>query len=358
MNGKPYCKSDYDLEKRINKRSAAAATTISTKMNTTINTTTIPGKERSFSDPAPMREPTPIGCDYCGDPVREHGTCLKCASRNCSLCHRIIPPDQNPIELNADQQFHAKCFKCSHCHQVLNPKEFYVVKGEPYCLRDYSSMVVKTSPYEYSYIQPEVAPPTPVKKMSEQCADIPIGDFPTSFECSVCREMIPPKEIPFNYKGEKMHAKCFKCTRCDQVLNQKEVYEIEGKPYCLRDYSSLRASTGTLWLMMPSAKASESGQNTQYSKSEPCTPREYCEYCGDAVRESGACLKCASRTCSVCQGIIPPYENITTFHGDQMHAKCFKCSGCRQSINPKEVYEIKGKPYCLRDYSWMIANAK
>jgi len=177
LDGAPYCKSDYQLEMRIHNRDSNNSSTKVKSSDSSQHTGALKaapsteGKESQHISSSSSSSSQK--CEYCGDPVDGkklihglsvyHGACFKCSScfnpipieeefsqgkfgilcsncsrRSCSVCKKVIAPEDNEIEYSGDKM-HADCLKCSTCHRVLNPKETYQFRLKTYCLRDYSA---------------------------------------------------------------------------------------------------------------------------------------------------------------------------------------------------------------------------
>jgi len=135
--------------------------------------------------------------------------------------------------------FHDKCFKCHNCSDVIGKNQYHLVKDEPSCRTCYLDQVTD--------------------------------------KCDVCKEHITDAKIAFGDKN--LHAKCFKCTACEKVLD------------------------GVAFKQLPDGALN-------------CVP---------CFQEKNA-HKCEGCT----QSIIPTGPNFTCvlFEGIRWHNECFKCFKC------------------------------
>jgi len=57
------------------------------------------------------------------------------------------------------------------------------------------------------------------------------------YMCSACDTIIKGNFVTF--AGKKVHSNCFKCAKCREVLDVKDFYEKNSKPYCKKDFQLL-----------------------------------------------------------------------------------------------------------------------
>jgi len=284
----------------------------------------------------------------------------KSAARNMERCEECMRPIKDRSTIAMDKRFHPECFVCTHCKKPFPDGKFIPHKGKPYCRSDFANMCLK------------------------------------------CDKVITSGYIEF--EQEKYHPACFKCHLCRKSLAESEFFELDGKPYCKSDYElekRLSSKKDNKKDVLEPAKPEQTKSSSASSVSivpapskrkeedDPPISSGYgpkCDYCGETVEGRRlnhankvyheecfkcsacfspispdseftfgkfgiVCLKCNSRTCSVCKGVIPPEETPFEKNGNKMHAKCFQCTTCKCVLNPKEAYEFRLKPYCMPHYS-------
>ena len=206
-------------------------------------------------------------CNRCGERI-DHGQveifndkicCLECYkkyfARKCSKCLKGIVEERSII-FN-ENKYHINCFRCHSCHQIIREKQFTINNGEACCLECYERLFAK------------------------KC-----------FQCS--QSISNGKSILA--ENNQYHPECFRCFRCNQIINENKYRQHNSKPCCIR-----------------------------------CFDQHY------ALR------------CEQCQQIISNEKKIN-FQGKDFHSNCFTCSICNQTINNDKFYEKNGKPCCNQCY--------
>ncbi|CAG9861683.1 unnamed protein product [Phyllotreta striolata] len=143
--------------------------------------------------------------EYSPDSIRE-------IMNNITLpdCHRCKKPfEENEFAVAIDRAealFHAGCFKCAGCDQILADNVYFYHRESDnvYCLRDYAK----------------------------------IRGFP---RCKACDELIFTKEYCLA-ENCTFHLKHFCCTECDVPLAGRDYLLEEEMPYCLPCYEQNKAS--------------------------------------------------------------------------------------------------------------------
>eukprot|EP01103_Thecamoeba_quadrilineata_P003028 TRINITY_DN12862_c0_g1_i1.p1 TRINITY_DN12862_c0_g1~~TRINITY_DN12862_c0_g1_i1.p1 ORF type:complete len:281 (-),score=32.07 TRINITY_DN12862_c0_g1_i1:58-900(-) len=274
-------------------------------------------------------------------------------AERCDECYR---PIKERAVIALDKRFHPDCFVCTVCKKPFSDGRYVPHKNRPYCRTDYEKL------------------------------------------CTKCDKVISSGSMIFN--GEKFHVGCLKCNLCRKTLLDGEVFEIDSNPFCKSDYdlesrlhnrenssSKTRASevqTGSSKISSSSAKAAPSSEAKEDRNTSSCSVQK-CEYCGEPVSDKKlirglrayhedcfkcsscfnpiqtedftqgkfgiVCSSCSAKTCSVCKNVIGSEDKEIEFCGDKMHADCLKCTTCHRVLNPKDSYQFRLKPYCMRDYS-------
>jgi len=216
LEGKAYCKSDYELEKRLSNRdkkasqdnitrSSSSSSSSSSNTNPTTTTKVIPASTKAAAGFGSSSSNTSSSKIFENDDEvvidviqNKKSDSSSSSSQKCEYCGEPIEGKRMNFGMRV---YHEACFKCSNCFSPIPPEdEFKQGKLGIVCLK---------------------------------CS---------SRACSVCKQVIAEEETPHEFYGEKMHLKCFKCYKCNCVLDPKNSYEFRRKPYCLRDYSAARVS--------------------------------------------------------------------------------------------------------------------
>lgn len=93
-----------------------------------------------------------------------------------------------------DALWHTRCFKCTHCGQSLSVEGYHVEDGKPYCSRDYSELF--------------------------------------EVKCDLCLRPILAGDRLVEAMRKRFHSECFRCSKCNSVLEGKQFCSVEGRPYC------------------------------------------------------------------------------------------------------------------------------
>ena len=117
-------------------------------------------------------------------------------SNLCANCKQKIQKDA----LKAmGKLYHSACFICAVCRRCVDPnvmgKQFYEIKGKPYCEKDYLNTLEK---------------------------------------CSVCQKPITDKKLIA--QGSNYHANCFVCSVCKKSLDGQTFIFEQNSIYCVEDH--------------------------------------------------------------------------------------------------------------------------
>jgi len=78
------------------------------------------------------------------------------------------------------------------------------------------------------------------KPYCKSCAGITDENDPSKGDCSACGKALTGSVL--TAMGKKFHKDCFVCTECKQSLQGQQFYEKNGKPFCQKDFESLRGA--------------------------------------------------------------------------------------------------------------------
>ncbi|CAG9814588.1 unnamed protein product [Phaedon cochleariae] len=143
--------------------------------------------------------------EYSPDSIREIINNIKLP--DCHYCKKPFEENEFAVAIDrAKALFHAGCFKCGGCNQILADNVYFYHKESDnvYCLRDYAK----------------------------------IRGFP---RCKACDELIFTKEYCLA-DNSTFHLKHFCCTECDKPLAGQDYTLEEEMPYCLPCFEQSKAS--------------------------------------------------------------------------------------------------------------------
>eukprot|EP01102_Stenamoeba_stenopodia_P000334 TRINITY_DN10314_c0_g1_i1.p1 TRINITY_DN10314_c0_g1~~TRINITY_DN10314_c0_g1_i1.p1 ORF type:complete len:284 (+),score=57.32 TRINITY_DN10314_c0_g1_i1:68-919(+) len=173
FNNSPYCKDDYELEKRLAEPSKSSSSASSASASSSGSRS--PAASRSSSSASSSSSSS--------------------SSSNCLACRKPIEDRAMVVE---GKRWHKDCFKCSKCrNKILAGESFNEDDDEP-----------------NAYVCATCSAP----------------------KCKQCNRAIDASSDVVNFEGTKYHPRCFKCVDCRTVLDPSAFYAWEKKPYCKDDY--------------------------------------------------------------------------------------------------------------------------
>lgn len=170
-------------------------------------------------------------------------------SSKCFYCERAFVNGDRKSKYN-NLEYHQECFRCSTCRQPIK-QSFYNLGNNEY-----------------------------------RCSDCQ-KQLEVVIKCVRCSQEIEDGSY-IEYKGEPVHANCFTCYSCEQLLGKMLYVEHDDQPYCV-----------------------------------PCHMEQF------------------AQACAVCQRSFPPGTSTRKFGDQYFHIECFRCFHCGKIILTKN-YVING----------------
>nr|CAI5828772.1 unnamed protein product [Callosobruchus analis] len=157
-----------------------------------------------------------FGDDYSPETIKEILNNIKLP--DCHYCKKPFEENEFAVTIDrADVLFHARCFKCAGCNQMIVDNMYFYHKETDniYCGRDYAKV-----------------------------RGVP--------RCKACDELIFTKEYTLA-ENATFHLKHFCCIECDTPLADKRYTLDEGMPYCLPCFEQSKANkcSGCLSVIKP-----------------------------------------------------------------------------------------------------------
>eukprot|EP01111_Echinosteliopsis_oligospora_P011514 TRINITY_DN3817_c0_g1_i1.p1 TRINITY_DN3817_c0_g1~~TRINITY_DN3817_c0_g1_i1.p1 ORF type:complete len:281 (-),score=49.25 TRINITY_DN3817_c0_g1_i1:26-826(-) len=230
----------------------------------------------------------------------------------CSHCHLSIYG--NMIEVGA-RRYHPDHFVCKMCSRGI-VGNYYEVSGQNIC----QSCHLKNK-----------------ERMCASCNQTIVGNATTAL-------------------GKMWHPHHFNCTTCGEPMKEGSFYEHEGRPFCLRDFKSVKSSTISCGLcLLPIT-----------GKVVNAAGRKFCEKCfvcaqkgcgvslaGQSFHEAHNSFYCPPHftannglMCGGCGGELKGQYAVAL--GRNWHPSCFSCSGgCGKEMAGQSFVQNNGKPYCV-----------
>ncbi|MBN3324727.1 FBLI1 protein, partial [Atractosteus spatula] len=179
----------------------------------------------------------------------------------CGFCHKLVPSTEPAVEA-LSKTYHAGCFQCRQCRRPLAGQLYYNKVGTPLCEPCYSATLERCM--RCSQVIQDHVIRAMGKASHPECfictvCSRPIGeekfavddknelyclqDYYRTFapECSVCRQLIVPREdgkdsYTVECLGRCFHEDCYRCENCRVLLspepNEQGCYPLEGRILC------------------------------------------------------------------------------------------------------------------------------
>uniref|UniRef100_W5MMG4 Filamin binding LIM protein 1 n=1 Tax=Lepisosteus oculatus TaxID=7918 RepID=W5MMG4_LEPOC len=167
-----------------------------------------------------------------------------CSSEICGYCHKLVPSTEPAVEA-LSKTYHAGCFQCRQCRRPLAGQLYYNKVGTPLCEPCYSATLERCM--RCSQVIQDHVIRAMGKASHPECfictvCSRPIGeekfavddknelyclqDYYRTFapECSVCRQLIVPREdgkdaYTVECLGRCFHEDCYRCENCRVLLS-------------------------------------------------------------------------------------------------------------------------------------------
>lgn len=199
--------------------------------------------------------------DYSPDSLREILNNVKLP--DCHYCKK--PFEENEFAITIDRAnvlFHAQCFKCAGCNQILADNVYFYNKetDNVYCGRDYAKVrgfprckacdeliftkeycLAENSTFHLKHFcciecdKPLAGQDYTIEDEMPYC--LPCFEHSKANKCSSCGNVIKPDEIGCSLNGVHFHAvdDCFACKICKKPLMGKKLLLRNEKLYCSHD---------------------------------------------------------------------------------------------------------------------------
>ncbi|XP_057658649.1 uncharacterized protein LOC130895412 [Diorhabda carinulata] len=182
---------------------------------------------------------------------------------DCHYCKKPFKENEFAVTIDrADVLFHAGCFKCAGCNQILADNVYFYNKetDNVYCLRDYAKIrgfprckacdeliftkeycLAENSTFHLKHFcctecdMPLAGQDYTLEDEMPYC--LPCFEQNKASKCNACGKVIKPDEIGCTLKGVHFHAddKCFACKVCKTPLMGKKLLLRNDKLYCSHD---------------------------------------------------------------------------------------------------------------------------
>ncbi|XP_055344787.1 transforming growth factor beta-1-induced transcript 1 protein-like [Paramacrobiotus metropolitanus] len=117
------------------------------------------------------------------------------------VCAGCSKPIKGSCLTALEKSWHPQCFVCNGCRKEFTEKSFHTRDDKPYCDACYAD------------------------KFAPKC---------TGCTKPISGSYVTALEGPW-------HAACFVCHECRQPFEKGSFYDVEGKPYCKKDYEAQNA---------------------------------------------------------------------------------------------------------------------
>ncbi|KAG5866305.1 hypothetical protein JTB14_030446 [Gonioctena quinquepunctata] len=196
--------------------------------------------------------------DYSPDCIKEILNNIKLP--DCHYCKKPFEENEFAVTIErANVLFHAGCFKCAGCNQILADNVYFFNKETDniYCLRDYAKIrgfprckacdeliftkeycLAENSTFHLKHFcciecdKPLAGQDYTLEEEMPYC--LPCFEQSKANKCSSCCNIIKPDEVGCNLNGVHFHAvnECFACIVCKKPLMGKKLLLRNEKLYC------------------------------------------------------------------------------------------------------------------------------
>ena len=172
--------------------------------------------------------------------------------------------------------------------------------------------------------------------------------------CAACSKPIHGKLL--TAMSRTWHPEHFVCAICEQELANKPFYELDGRPYCEKDYNEMLAPRCG-YCNGPILERCINAMNKSWHPDH-----FFCSLCGKPFEEDNFnfyekdgkpyCKEDYfdqfAPTCKRCdRAIMGAYLSAV---GSYWHQDCFTCKSCSKSFPRMNFFEHEGQPYCELHY--------
>ncbi len=241
-------------------------------------------------------------------------TCENCelTGARCTKCKILFKFNETRRVMSNGTPYHEACFSCSQCHTPIQTRDFYQTEQmQPMCLNCY------------------------------QTSRLP--------KCTQCAQPLADKYLMIDNKP--MHYHCFKCTNCQQVIDNEVGYfknKMNQLPICSNcnlKLNGVRCFRCSNVIEKNGLTFSNNDYHEECFRCDKCnveltkmkktlTDREckglYCEPCFNQ-NFAPRCFKCSNPILPNLPGV--QYENNT------YHKECHACSRCKKTVANKKFFK-------------------
>lgn len=240
---------------------------------------------------------------------------------NCQSCFKTIPKGDVVVSVECDDNevscYHAACFCCATCWELLVDLTYFRYGNKVYCARHHA-------------------------ELSRQ-------------RCYGCDELIFTGEYTIAM-NKSWHLGHFRCNECDVSITGKQFIVRDEKPVCVDCFDCRFANVCDYChgKIGPDAKDVSTADDRHWH--EMCF---LCELCRKPLRSDGKftfykeqvlCNDCYitnfQKTCEGCHYAIESGSARLEYNGTYWHEECFKCAVCREAIGTSGFVPKDDEFYC------------
>ncbi|KAL3124423.1 hypothetical protein niasHT_007706 [Heterodera trifolii] len=239
----------------------------------------------------------------------------------CSACDELIFAGEYTKAMNKD--WHGDHFCCWQCDSQLTGQRYILRDDHPYCIKCYEEIFANV--------------------------------------CDECQKHIGIDSKDLSYKDKHWHEDCFLCSMCKVSLVDKPFGSKNERIFCSNCYDQAFATRcdGCGEIFKAGMKKMEYKGKQWHDKCFCCAhcktpigtrsfiPKNEEVYCAPCYEE-----KFATRCCK-CKKVIS--TGGVTYKNEPWHRECFCCTNCNTSLAGQRFTSKEEKPYCADCYGELFA---
>jgi hypothetical protein len=312
------------------------------------------------------------------DGIGKHGICKRCDGE-------LEPKDMAVTATKAgkDLCWHAACFVCDKCHELLVDLCYCYKDGLIYCERHYAELMrprcaacdelIFSGEYtkamdqdwhssHFSCFQCDLNLTGHRYILREEhpyCIDC----YETLFAhtCEQCKTIIGTDSKDLSYKDLHWHEKCFQCSVCTTSLVDQPFATNNNRLYCALchdNHFAARCDKCSQVFRAGMKKYEYNGKQWH----------EHCFLCKECLKpitsssfvpreEHIVCIPCYeqryAQRCTKCNQVIS--TGGVTYKNTSWHRECFVCTHCKKMLAGEKFTSQEDKPYCSECYGQLFA---
>jgi hypothetical protein len=279
--------------------------------------------------------------------------------------------------------WHAACFVCSKCQELLVDLCYCTKDGSIYCERHYAELVrprcaacdelIFSAEYtkamdqdwhtsHFACFQCDLTLTGHRYVLRDEHAYC-INCYETLFAhtCEECKTVIGTDSKDLSYKELHWHEKCFQCSDCQTSLVDRPFATQDNRLYCADCHdNNFAPRCDQCGQIFRAGMKKYEYMGKQWHEQCFC-----CQECHQPISNKSfiprdqhvICVTCYeqqyAQRCTKCNGVIS--KGGVTFKNTSWHRDCFTCTSCTKPLAGEKFTSQDDKPYCAECYGELFA---